>query len=45
MKKCPACNSSRITASEDGMRCKRCGFTNKRNEKLNEDLELAKEFD
>ncbi len=28
-KKCPVCNSSRITFSKEGMECKRCGYVNK----------------
>jgi transcription initiation factor TFIIIB Brf1 subunit/transcription initiation factor TFIIB len=27
--KCPNCNSSRITKSQEGIKCKRCGYINK----------------
>jgi len=29
MKKCPACNSTKIIKSISGFKCKRCGYTNK----------------
>jgi tRNA(Ile2) C34 agmatinyltransferase TiaS len=28
-KKCPVCNSSRVTVSSKGFECKRCGYVNK----------------
>ena len=28
MKKCPVCNSSKVTKSNMGMQCKKCGYTN-----------------
>ena len=37
-KTCPVCNSTRITYSDIGMSCKRCGYTNKTTKKINKDL-------
>ena len=28
-KKCPVCNSSRVSATAEGFECKRCGYVNK----------------
>lgn len=28
MKKCPACNSTRVVKSTKGTRCERCGYVN-----------------
>jgi transcription initiation factor TFIIIB Brf1 subunit/transcription initiation factor TFIIB len=30
MKKCPNCNSTRITKTDKSFHCKKCGFTNKK---------------
>ncbi len=29
LKRCPVCNSSRVTQSKNGFECKRCGYVNK----------------
>jgi predicted Zn-ribbon and HTH transcriptional regulator len=37
--KCPVCNSTRLVQSEEGMKCKRCGYVHKDSEKINLEIE------
>ena len=39
-KKCPVCQSTRFTESKEGMACKKCGYVNKTNKKINEELKF-----
>lgn len=42
LSKCPVCGSKSIVSSEIGMRCKKCGYVNKSNEKINKELKENK---